>query len=76
MAAFLAAVTQPPITAAIIVMELVNGHQMVISLMAASFLSKTVSARFGPELYQQLATSWMPSTEPAPQPASRPTTAT
>ena len=36
-------------------MEMVNGHQMVISLMAVSFLSKTVSARFGPELYQQLA---------------------
>jgi H+/Cl- antiporter ClcA len=59
MAAFLAAVTQSPITAAIIVMEMVNGHQMVISLMAAAFLSKTVSARFGPELYQQLAQSWM-----------------
>ncbi|MEO5696496.1 MAG: chloride channel protein, partial [Burkholderiaceae bacterium] len=61
MAAFLAAVTQSPITAAIIVMEMVNGHQMVISLMAASFLSKTVSARFGPELYQQLSMSWMPA---------------
>jgi H+/Cl- antiporter ClcA len=75
MAAFLAAVTQSPITAAIIVMEMVNGHQMVISLMAATFLSKTVSARFGPELYQQLALSWMgapaaaatvPSTQPQP----------
>jgi len=60
MAAFLAAVTQSPITAAIIVMEMVNGHQMVISLMAASFLSKTVSAAFGPELYQRLALGWMP----------------
>ncbi len=59
MAAFLAAVTQSPITAAIIVMEMVNGHQMVISLMAVAFLSKTVSARFGPELYQQLAEGWL-----------------
>ena len=59
MTAFLAAVTQSPITAAIIVMEMVNGHQMVISLMAVAFLSKTVSARFGPELYQQLAEGWM-----------------
>ena len=58
MAAFLAAVTQSPITAAIIVMEMVNGHQMVISLMAVAFLSKTISARFGPELYQQLAQGW------------------
>lgn len=60
MAAFLAAVTQSPITAAIIVMEMVDGHQMVISLMAAAFLSKTVSAGFGPELYQQLALGWLP----------------
>lgn len=67
MAAFLAAVTQSPITAAIIVMEMVNGHQMVISLMAVAFLSKTVSARFGPELYQQLAEGWMqPPPEAAP----------
>jgi H+/Cl- antiporter ClcA len=59
MAAFLAAVTQSPITAAIIVMEMVNGHQMVISLMAVAFISKTVSERFGPELYQQLAEGWI-----------------
>lgn len=74
MAAFLAAVTQSPITAAIIVMEMVNGHQMVISLMAAAFLSKTVSAGFGPELYQQLARSWMPAHTPGsdpPPPAQR-----
>ena len=67
MAAFLAAVTQSPITAAIIVMEMVNGHQMVISLMAVAFLSKTISARFGPELYQELATGWI-----APAPPARP----
>ena len=59
MVAFLAAVTQSPITAAIIVMEMVNGHQMVISLMAVAFLSKTISARFGPELYQQLSEGWL-----------------
>ncbi|CAN5500430.1 hypothetical protein BH10PSE17_BH10PSE17_37100 [soil metagenome] len=59
MAAFLAAVTQSPITAAIIVMEMVDGHEMVISLMATAFLAKTISARLGPELYQQLATAWM-----------------
>jgi H+/Cl- antiporter ClcA len=60
MAAFLAAVTQSPITAAIIVMEMVDGHQMVISLMAVAFLSKTVSERFGPELYQQLSLAMLP----------------
>jgi H+/Cl- antiporter ClcA len=73
MAAFLAAVTQSPITAAIIVMEMVNGHQMVISLMGVAFLAKTVSARFGPELYQQLAASWMNPPEPdAPSPRPAP----
>jgi len=68
MAAFLAAVTQSPITAAIIVMEMVDGHQMVISLMAASFLSKTVSAAFGPELYQQLALGWIAPQAPRADP--------
>ena len=34
MAAFLAAVTQAPLTAFIIVMEMVDGHAMVLSLMA------------------------------------------
>ncbi|HJV60614.1 MAG TPA: chloride channel protein [Albitalea sp.] len=67
MTAFLAAVTQSPITAAIIVMEMVDGHQMVISLMGAAFLAKTISARFGPELYQQMAAGMVaPAQSPAP----------
>jgi H+/Cl- antiporter ClcA len=60
MAGFLAAVTQSPITAAIIVMEMVDGHEMVISLMAISFIAKAVSSRLSPELYQHLALGWMP----------------
>ena len=55
MAGFLAAVTQSPITSAIIVMEMVDGHAMVISLMATALLAKAISERLGPELYQQLA---------------------
>jgi H+/Cl- antiporter ClcA len=55
MAGFLAAATQAPITSAIIVMEMVDGHAMVISLMAIALISKAVSARLGPELYQQLS---------------------
>ncbi len=55
MAGFLAAVTQSPITSAIIVMEMVGGHAMVISLMTAALLSKAISERFGPELYQELS---------------------
>jgi H+/Cl- antiporter ClcA len=55
MAGFLAAVTQSPITSTIIVMEMVDGHAMVISLMATALLAKAISERIGPELYQQLA---------------------
>lgn len=55
MAGFLAAVTQAPITAAIIVMEMIDGHSMVISLMAVSLLAKAVGSRFSPPLYEQLS---------------------
>jgi len=55
MTGFLAAVTQAPITSAIIVMEMVDGHNMVLSLMAVALLARAVSSRMGAELYQQLA---------------------
>jgi H+/Cl- antiporter ClcA len=55
MAGFLAALTQAPITSAIIVMEMIDGHEMVISLMAVALIAKAVSSRISPELYQQLA---------------------
>jgi H+/Cl- antiporter ClcA len=55
MTGFLAAVTQAPITSAIIVMEMVDGHNMVLSLMAVALLARAVSSRMGTELYQQLA---------------------
>ncbi len=59
MAGFLAAVTQSPLTSAIIVMEMIDGHEMVIALISVSFLAKIVSSRLSPELYQQLAISWL-----------------
>jgi H+/Cl- antiporter ClcA len=59
MAGFLAAVTQSPITSAVIVMEMVDGHSMVISLMATALLAKATSERLGPELYQQLALDFL-----------------
>jgi H+/Cl- antiporter ClcA len=59
MAAFLAAVTQSPITSAIIVMEMIDSHGMVISLMAIALIAKAVSSRMGPELYQQLARGFL-----------------
>jgi H+/Cl- antiporter ClcA len=60
MAGFLAAVTQSPITAAIIVMEMTDGHEMVMSLITVSLLSKVVAARISPELYKALAQAWLP----------------
>lgn len=55
MAGFLAAVTQAPITSAIIVMEMIDGHEMVVSLMAVTLIAKAVSSRISPELYHRLA---------------------
>lgn len=42
MAGFLAAVTQAPLTAFIIVMEMVAGHELVLSLMASALIASEV----------------------------------
>jgi H+/Cl- antiporter ClcA len=55
MTAFLAAITQAPITAFIIVMEMVDGHAMVLSLMAAALLSSLISRWLSRPLYSALA---------------------
>jgi H+/Cl- antiporter ClcA len=55
MAGFLAAVTQAPITTFIIVMEMIDGHEMVISLMAVSMIASIISKIFSPPLYATLA---------------------
>lgn len=55
MAGFLAAVTQAPITAFIIVMEMVDGYSVIIGLMAVSLLSAGVSRLFSPPLYHTVA---------------------
>lgn len=55
MAAFLAAVTQAPLTAFIIVMEMVDGHAMVLSLMAAAMLASLISRMISRPLYDTLA---------------------
>lgn len=68
MVGFLAAVTQSPITSAIIVMEMIDSHGLVISLMAVALIAKAVSARMGPELYQQLARGFVHAAEHAPPP--------
>lgn len=55
MAGFLAAVTQAPLTAFIIVMEMVDGHAMVLSLMASAMLASLVSRMISRPLYETLA---------------------
>ncbi|WP_034298341.1 chloride channel protein [Herbaspirillum sp. RV1423] len=60
MVGYLAAVTQSPITAFVIVMEMVNGHALVISLMATALIASTISRFFSPPLYETLAERYLP----------------
>lgn len=55
MAGFLAATTQAPLTAFIIVMEMIDGHAMVLSLMACALVASLLSRLIGPPLYAALA---------------------
>lgn len=55
MAGFLAAVTQAPLTSFIIVMEMVDGHAMVISLMASALIASGLSRLLSPPLYHALS---------------------
>lgn len=71
MAAFLAAVTQAPLTAFIIVMEMVDGHAMVLSLMAAAMLASLVSRMLARPLYETLATAMLQAVQP-PEPTPDP----
>jgi H+/Cl- antiporter ClcA len=54
MAGFLAAVTQAPLTAFIIVMEMVAGQSMVLSLMACALVSSGLSRLISAPLYAAL----------------------
>jgi H+/Cl- antiporter ClcA len=55
MVGFLASTTQGPITAFIIVMEMVSGHAMVLSLMACALLSGGLARLMTPPMYVELA---------------------
>ena len=59
MAGFLAAVTQTPITAFVIVMEMVSGYGLVLDLMVVTLLSSGVARTFCPPLYRTLATRYL-----------------
>jgi len=70
MAAFLAAVTQTPITAMIIVMEMTEGHSMVLSLMGAALLASLVSRMISRPLYSAMAELMWSGLRPAAAPAA------
>jgi H+/Cl- antiporter ClcA len=55
MVGFLAATTQGPITAFIIVMEMVSGHTMVLSLMACALVASGVARLLTKPMYGELA---------------------
>ena len=55
MVGFLAAVTQAPLTAFIIVMEMIAGQQMVLSLMACALVASLVSRLISVPLYGALS---------------------
>lgn len=54
-AGFLAATTQAPITAFVIVMEMVGGYGVIIDLMIVTLIASAVSRTFCPPLYRTLA---------------------
>ncbi|NUZ08103.1 chloride channel protein [Piscinibacter koreensis] len=72
MVGFLAATTQGPVTAFIIVMEMVSGHSMVLSLMACALLASAVSRLLTAPMYLELgALISLPAPSGAPSPAPR-----
>lgn len=54
MAGFLAAVTQAPLTSFIIVMEMVSGHELVLSLMTSALIASAISRLISYPLYSAL----------------------
>jgi H+/Cl- antiporter ClcA len=70
MVGFLAATTQGPLTAFIIVMEMVSGHSMVLSLMACAMLAGAVARVVGLPMFQELALL-LPVLEKSSGPAPR-----
>jgi H+/Cl- antiporter ClcA len=78
MVGFLAAVTQAPMTAFIIVMEMVDGHALVLTLMACSLVSSAVSRILSRPLYASLAELQLQrlSRDASAVPASAPDTMT
>lgn len=71
MAAYLSAVTHAPLTSFVVVMEMVDGHAMVLSLMAVAMIASLVSRVITRPLYETIAERML-GAMPAPQPAPSP----
>lgn len=69
MVAFLAAVTRAPMTSFIIVMEMVDGHAMVLSLMASAMAASMLARWFSRPLYAELARVMLARAQAVGQPA-------
>ncbi len=75
MVGFLAAVTQAPLTAFIIVMEMVDGHALVLSLIACALIASGISRLLCKPLYSALAElqlKRLPEPSPEPQAVQQP----
>lgn len=71
MCAYLAGVTQAPLTSFVIVMEMTVQHAMVLPLMIVAALATAVSKLLSPPLYRSLAdrySTWSPATQPSEVP--------
>ncbi len=67
MAAFLAAVTQAPLTAFIIVMEMVDGHTMVLSLMTGALGASLIARWLSVPLYGALTAAQLTRLDAPPK---------
>lgn len=66
MTGYLAAATRAPITSFVIVMEMADGHEVVIAMMATALMASRISAFFAPPFYAVSARRYYP------QPVSTP----
>jgi H+/Cl- antiporter ClcA len=65
MAAFLAAVTDAPLTSFVVVMEMIDGHALVLSLMVATVTARLVARLITPPLYETIAARLRAQAAPA-----------
>jgi H+/Cl- antiporter ClcA len=68
MAGFLAAATQTPITAFVVVMELVSGYDLIIGLMATALIASGISRMISKPLYESLTDSLLKRKREVPPP--------